>query len=214
MTTNQATETHEFCECLMPLGSKTCHHCKKLVRPIHRAGEPAERQKPCEFCEGTGKVHASREMALDAGDAQLEGVAITCWFCKGDGFTIEASDTPATAEAETDDEVRRFQDGIRDYLIEQWKVPDDRIDGAGCDSGDPLDFTKAEIGQAIAFLSDQHDAELSKLREALRRLFALVESGYLVRDTSNDADFMAFAKQGIRITNACAAARAALQTGE
>jgi hypothetical protein len=22
----------DFCICLMPLGSKTCHHCKKLIR--------------------------------------------------------------------------------------------------------------------------------------------------------------------------------------
>jgi len=52
-----------------------------------------------------------------------------------------------------DDEIRRFQDGVRDHLI-SLGVPDSRIDGAGCDSGDPLDFTKAEITQAFSYFED------------------------------------------------------------
>lgn len=30
-------EPRDFCSCLMPLGSKTCHHCKKPVRPVSEA---------------------------------------------------------------------------------------------------------------------------------------------------------------------------------
>jgi len=52
-------------------------------------------------------------------------------------------------------EIDRLVDGIRDHLILQFDVPADRIDGAGCDSGDPLDFTKAEITQAFSYLEDQ-----------------------------------------------------------
>jgi hypothetical protein len=37
-------------------------------------------------------------------------------------------------------------------------VPDDLIDGAGCDSGDPLDFTLAEVGQGVGFFIDKLEA--------------------------------------------------------
>lgn len=136
-----------------------------------------ERQKPCGFCDGTGKVHASREMALDAGDAQLEGAAIACWFCKGDGFTVEASDTPAAAEATPDVSQSELLDAIEGLLITfvyENPLPPD------------LEATTrdAHIGVAEELLIHHgrerfvqsrvdrvsHDAELSKLREALRGL--------------------------------------------
>lgn len=89
------------------------------------------------------------------------------------------NDAATTSEAAAPDqridaEIKRLQDGIRDYLIKQWRIPDNCIDGAGCDSGDPLDFTNAEIGQALSFVTDKHDqrvaeleASVEKLREAL-----------------------------------------------
>lgn len=54
-------------------------------------------------------------------------------------------------------EVDRLVDGIRDHLI-SLGVPADGIDGAGCDSGDPLDFTKAEITQAFSYFENQSDS--------------------------------------------------------
>lgn len=61
-----------------------------------------------------------------------------------------------TNEEELDRELRRWQDAIRDKMIAMG-VPDSRIDGAGCDSGDPLDFTLAEVGQGVGYFVDQLD---------------------------------------------------------
>jgi hypothetical protein len=69
----------------------------------------------------------------------------------------------ATHEDEIDNELRRWQDAIRDKLIDLG-APDHLIDGAGCDSGDPLDFTLAEVGQGVGYFLDQ----LELLRVALK----------------------------------------------
>lgn len=50
-------------------------------------------------------------------------------------------------------EQSRWQEAIYRLLLEV--VGDDRIDGNGCDSGDPLDFTLTEIGQALSILGDR-----------------------------------------------------------
>jgi len=47
----------------------------------------------------------------------------------------------------TERELLRWQELIRDELVNLSGT--DKIDGAGCDSGDPLDFTIAEIRQAF-----------------------------------------------------------------
>lgn len=57
-----------------------------------------------------------------------------------------------------DKELRRWQDAIRDKMISMG-VPDDLIDGAGCDSGDPLDFTLAEVGQGLGYFIDKLEAK-------------------------------------------------------
>lgn len=58
-------------------------------------------------------------------------------------------------------EIRRWQDAIRDKLLSQ--CPQANIDGAGCDSGDPLEFTLTEINQAFTHLDN-------KAYDALRAL--------------------------------------------
>jgi hypothetical protein len=74
-----------------------------------------------------------------------------------------------------DKEIRRWQDAIRDKLIDLG-VPDHLIDGAGCDSGDPLDYTLAEVGQGVGYFVDQRDelhtraAVVPGLVEALKGL--------------------------------------------
>ncbi len=65
----------------------------------------------------------------------------------------------------------RWQDEIRGALCA--RVPDPhRIDGGGCDSGDPLDLTLAEVAQAVNQLTDQADEQIAALtaeRDAARR---------------------------------------------
>jgi len=55
-------------------------------------------------------------------------------------------------EKRMDEEQGRWQQSIYEILV---AATDDRIDGGGCDSGDPLDFTLTEIHQAIDFLREQ-----------------------------------------------------------
>lgn len=73
----------------------------------------------------------------------------------------ENDDKDIWDDERVDKELRRWQDAIRDKLI-QMGAPDSEIDGAGCDSGDPLDFTLAEIGQGVGYFIDQ----LEELRAA------------------------------------------------
>lgn len=63
--------------------------------------------------------------------------------------TIDPLDNEAV-----DAELSRWQNAIRDKLIDLG-APDWKIDGAGCDSGDPLDFTLAEVGQGVGYFLDQ-----------------------------------------------------------
>jgi len=55
----------------------------------------------------------------------------------------------------TDEEITRWQERIQDITGKY------NVDGGGCDSGDPLDFSAAEIQMALAKLEDEKD-ELSK----------------------------------------------------
>ena len=61
-------------------------------------------------------------------------------------------------EAEMDGEQARWQKAIYDLLCRLTKgIEHLNIDGAGCDSGDPLDFTLSEISQAIGAVIDQRE---------------------------------------------------------
>lgn len=51
------------------------------------------------------------------------------------------------------DEIGRWQKAIYDLLRAHVPHPDS-IDGGGCDSGDPLDFTLSEISQALEQLKE------------------------------------------------------------
>ena len=74
-------------------------------------------------------------------------------------------DTDILDDPRFDREIRRWQDAIRDKLI-SLGAPDHLIDGAGCDSGDPLDFTLAEVGQGVGYFVD----ELESARATVPRL--------------------------------------------
>ena len=74
-----------------------------------------------------------------------------------------------------DKELRRWQDAIRDKLIDLG-APDHLIDGAGCDSGDPLDFTLAEVGQGAGYFADEAESLRTALRQAHNAAQAFVDS--------------------------------------
>jgi hypothetical protein len=57
-----------------------------------------------------------------------------------------------SVEAAVEAEQARWQTAIYDYLT---SICGDSIDGGGCDSGDPLDFTMDEIRQAIGVILDR-----------------------------------------------------------
>jgi hypothetical protein len=122
--------------------------------------------------------------------------------------------TPSAAEKPEDygdvcmkleETLRHWQDAIRDELIKL--SGNDKIDGAGCDSGDPLDFTLAEIrqawqprhsGQAVdcphCQKSDQVDADVQKQQRYCHRCQKAFPSGQAVDRqewTENGAAIMA-----------------------
>ncbi len=66
---------------------------------------------------------------------------------------------------ELDTELRRWQDAIRDLICKN--TPGADIDGGGSDSGDPLDFTLAEISQGLSHLQNEID-DLKEDRARLR----------------------------------------------
>ncbi len=76
---------------------------------------------------------------------------------------------------ELEKDYRRWQDGIRDAVIDLSGAPDGDIDGGGSESGDPLDFTLAEIRLGFAHLDntlregvEKAEAGLHDLKQALR----------------------------------------------
>ena len=74
-----------------------------------------------------------------------------------------ANDTDTGLDSpEIEAEQTRWQQAIYELLKDS--VDDGHlIDGSGCDSGDPLDLTLAEITQAINMLKDQHGDAISDL---------------------------------------------------
>ena len=78
-----------------------------------------------------------------------------------------------------------------------------------------VQIAKSNESGMAAFLIDREidvTPSLSEARTVIQEFLALMDDGVLVRDTKDDADFLAFAKQGIRIGNAIARAKTALQS--
>lgn len=71
----------------------------------------------------------------------------------------------AAQPKEHDEEVGRWQQAIYELCSDVCEV-----DGKGTDSGDPLDFTLAEIGQAIAHLKDALAADKDDWRKVVESL--------------------------------------------
>ncbi len=94
---------------------------------------------------------AAREAATREVDDATNGKWAETW-----GRHVQLALDSATAR-----ELRRWQDGIRDMLMQRCGS---NIDGSGCDSGDPLDFTIAEIEQAFSIIGDAAEAYHRALR--------------------------------------------------
>lgn len=92
-------------------------------------------------------------------------------------------------EAEFDTELGRWQQAIYE-LVKECSGADSEIDGAGCDSGDPLDFTLTEIQQGFAHIQNRcYDAlcmcgrqnEIAEGETALDVLFRCVDDDNLLQ---------------------------------
>ena len=88
-------------------------------------------------------------------DIEMDGVA-----CPGSAAAILNAIRSIVSDVEDHEihaeEQSRWQDAIYQRLRQ---VAGDAIDGGGCDSGDPLDVTLCEIGQAIEILTQSRRAD-------------------------------------------------------
>lgn len=67
----------------------------------------------------------------------------------------------------------RIRDMVEAHCRERLPDASIQIDGSGCDSGDPVDLTLAEVGQGLTALDDALDnceQERDRLREALKSI--------------------------------------------
>jgi len=77
--------------------------------------------------------------------------------------TAELRQRAEAAEKELDDELGRWQQEIYEQLGKA--CPGLNIDGAGSDSGDPLDFTRSEIAQVVNYFTDQLATAQARIKE-------------------------------------------------
>lgn len=86
-----------------------------------------------------------------------ETAAVAFWNTRADlpRTTVDATDI--LDDERVDKELRRWQDAIRDKMIDMG-VPDSLINWVECNSGDPLDFTLAEVGQGLGYFIDKLEA--------------------------------------------------------
>lgn len=83
-----------------------------------------------------------------------------------------------------DDEQARWQDKIEARLIELTGIAPEALDVSGDDSGDPLDWTLAQIARAINYLKDERE-ELKVATDAAMN--GLIESIRIAQDGWDDA---------------------------
>ncbi len=116
-----------------------CPRCGGMLpkQPVEVTEKAAE---PCRECNGTGR------MPPWPGSNGL----VDCKLC---GFPPAAPPVAEEGAAELEKEQVRWQKAIYELLV---KETDCTIDGGGCDSGDPLDFTLSEISQAIGILKEEN----------------------------------------------------------
>ena len=72
-----------------------------------------------------------------------------------------------------------WQDEIRATVAAATATPLEAVDGSGCDSGDPLELTKAEIEMAVSWMADRTVPLEHQSGDplVLRRILAQAEQG-------------------------------------
>lgn len=102
-----------------------------------------------------------RELFVSIANAANHALATTA----GASLLAELARLRAEKEEAVEKEQARWQDEL-DKLFAHL-VPDAQIDGGGCDSGDPMDFSMSEISQALVYVIDQRDAAIAQRDQAL-----------------------------------------------
>lgn len=92
------------------------------------------------------------------------------WMDKAEQLERELAAQREAREKAEETEQARWQEAIYDLCCK--RCPDASIDGKGCDSGDPLDFSLAEIGQALCHWIDRAEQAEARLAEAMSALDA------------------------------------------
>lgn len=146
-------------------------------------------EKSCAHCENTGLSTNARRLRAEAKVRELEQAlqhyaVLGCYQRRAQSARRSMSEygnamdrdelkdrrKEVTAlqarirelEQERDREAGRWQEEVYDLLRKHVPHPD-AIDGGGCDSGDPLDFTLAEVSQGLDQLQAQLQAVTGEL---------------------------------------------------
>ena len=146
--------------CLLRQGhGGNCRFPSTAFQPAALAGElsPENVERPIEVVMGVPKAaHPTDEERFEAIYAAKRAPGwdshskyVARWF-----WLLAAQSLPPQESAELV-EITRWQNAI--YALLQKAVPDANVDGGGCDSGDPLDFTLSEISQALGYLKSERD---------------------------------------------------------
>jgi hypothetical protein len=147
--------------------ARTAPHIESLRVPTADAAVDAPQLSALQSAYNDG-VEDAKKAIRAVGTDDWEGAEFKPYFINEiartcSPYCLAALDAPAPhspseglldEDGKMDAEITRIQDGIRDHLV-SLGVPNSRIDGAGCDSGDPLDFIKAEIDQAFNYFEDE-----------------------------------------------------------
>jgi hypothetical protein len=110
---------------------------------------------------------------VQVGELYRNGKLSIPWLLEDWGSKFAELATLRAELAEAEKETGRWQEAIYTKVCKD--CPGVNIDGAGSDSGDPLDFTLAEIGQALNHWLDKCAKAEKQRDEALRNLESLRE---------------------------------------
>jgi len=88
-----------------------------------------------------------------------------CPFC-GDKAKLQAR----IKELEENGITLETQNRIREHIIKTTGISENACDGGGCDSGDPVDLTLAEISLGINYLIDRYEDRIKELEEQNEKL--------------------------------------------
>jgi hypothetical protein len=116
------------------------------------------------------------DISKSASEAAEKCVKASFSWRQSDALNSCAEIIQSAIDTEIDTEQGRWQETIYNLVTKETGQlhPPPMIDGAGCDSGDPLDFTLSEIQQAIGAWED-HAAKLHTARQKDAEMIAKLE---------------------------------------